>query len=153
MVEKVWSYVYVCKSASDCNIIRLWVSGGYDKMRPCKMVIYLGHWDSDTVHVYVWYQGLLCSTILSYYNMKTDQECKFFLHQSERWSGYRGDASLLLRAHASVHSSDYQDVLWLHLPVQQGCGGDLSWNTKTWNKKFKNIKKTTRTCEWRPDMS
>lgn len=42
-------------------------------------------------------------------------------------SGYRGDASLLLRTHSPIHRSNYKDVLWLQLSVQQGCGGDFSW--------------------------
>lgn len=55
---------------------------------------------------------------------------KHLLGEAEEWwlqSGYRGDASLLLRANPPIHSSHYQDVLWLQLSVQQGCGGDLSW--------------------------
>lgn len=40
---------------------------------------------------------------------------------------YRCYARLLLRAHAAIHSSDYQDVLRLEFSVQQRCGGDLTW--------------------------
>ena len=41
---------------------------------------------------------------------------------------YRSDACLLQGPHPSVHCTHDQDVLRLHLTVQQGCGGDLACN-------------------------